>query len=204
MKFRKFWKYSKSRQEVTIQDGFFFQTSQISKLKFKYGWIKFRKSKSNLSLDWLWYFQSFLENIIEQTIVHSWVYTRIWEENLNSNQIPCANVQIFTQTQILCANVQIQTQIQSSSICKSCTIYNSRWLKEVTLWHMKTFDHVRGNLYEMKFLWKARLGPKFQNWVPMQCFSYCCEYKKIFKLQFLFSCFEILSLTFPRETRTIP
>ena len=72
-----------------------FQTSQISKLKLKYGWIKFRKSKSNLSLDWLWYFQSFLENIIEQTIVHSWIYTRIWEENLNSNQIPCANVQIF-------------------------------------------------------------------------------------------------------------
>ena len=74
---------------------FFFQTSQISKLKLKYGWIKFRKSKSNLSLDWLWYFQSFLENIIEQTIVHSWIYTRIWEENLNSNQIPCANVPIF-------------------------------------------------------------------------------------------------------------
>ena len=29
--------------------------------------------------------------------------------------------------------------------------------------------------YELKFLWKARLGPKIQNWVPMQWFSYCCE-----------------------------
>ena len=92
VKFRKCWKYSKSRQKVTIQDGWF---EKISKLKLKYGWIKFRKSKSNLSLDWLWYFQSFLENIIEQTIVHSWIYTSIWEENLNSNQIPYANVQIF-------------------------------------------------------------------------------------------------------------
>ena len=69
VKFRKFWKYSKSKQEVTIQDGCFWK--KISKLKLKYGWIKFRKSKSNLSLDWLWYFQSFLENIIEHTIIHS-------------------------------------------------------------------------------------------------------------------------------------
>ena len=54
-----------------------------------------RKSKSNLSLDWLWYFQSFLENIIEQTIVHSWIYTRIWEENLNSksnSMCKCTNI----------------------------------------------------------------------------------------------------------------
>ena len=78
VEFRKFWKYSKSRQEVTIQDGCF---EKNSKLKLKYGWIKFRKSKS--SLDWLWYFQSFLENIIEHTIIHSWIYTRIWEENLD-------------------------------------------------------------------------------------------------------------------------
>ena len=133
MKFRKFWNYSKVQTGSNNSRWLLFQTSQISKLKLKYGWIKFRKSKSNLSLDWLWYFQSFLENIIEQTIVHNWIYTRIWEENLNSNQIPCANVQIFKlKLRFYVQMYKFKHKNIQVLYCKPCTIYNSRWLKEVT------------------------------------------------------------------------
>ena len=158
VKFRKFWKYSKSRQKVTIQDGWF--EKNILKLKLKYGWIKFRKSKSNLSLDWLWYFQSFLENTIEQTVSSQLdnIYTRIWEENPNSNQISCANVQIF--------KLKLRFYVQMYKCLNSNTntikfymqaMYNLQFkmAEGSNLWHMKTIDHVTGC---MKWSFYERLG----------------------------------------------
>lgn len=123
---------------------------KISKLKLKYGWIKFRKSKSNLSLDWLWYFQSFLENIIEHTVG----YTLGFEKKI-STQIKF-HVQMY---KYLNSN--------SDSMCK-CTSSNTNSIKFYmqamyhlqfkmaegsNLWHMKTFDHVTGSMKWSFYEW---------------------------------------------------
>ena len=51
--------------------------------------------------------------------------------------------------------IQVQVQI------------NSRWLT-YDLWHMKTCDFLWKLQNDLKFLWKNRLEPKIQFWVPLQ------------------------------------
>ena len=141
---RKFWKYSKSKQEVNIQNGWFWK--KTSKLKLKYGWIKFRNQKINLKFRLAEIFSNFpwkynWTNYRSQLDIYT---TKIWEENLNSNQIQCANVQIFKLK--LRFNVQMYRCLNSHS--NTIKFYMQAHVKISiqdgwsSLWHMKTIDHV--------------------------------------------------------------